>query len=188
MNIYNHYTIYKITNTINNKVYIGQTTRTLKERIKGHHCKARNEKIQTKNLAPFHRAIRKYGLEKFKIEAICSCFDLDELNSRETFFILENRSNQKEFGYNCNTGGNNYASNEETKQKIGNSLKGKPSKRKGIPSGMKGKTYEEIMGEEAAKNFIENNKCGEKNPNYGKHWSDEWKAEQSKMKTGNQVL
>ena len=47
--------IYKITNNINNKIYIGQTTRTLEERI-AEHKRKRNPLIS--------KAIKKYGIEK----------------------------------------------------------------------------------------------------------------------------
>ena len=56
--------IYKITNTINNKIYIGQTTRTLKERIADY----KKEAIYKPNNRPISRAINKYGIENFKLD------------------------------------------------------------------------------------------------------------------------
>lgn len=54
--------IYKITNLVNNKVYIGQTERTLKERWGQHKY--------SKGCKYLHNAILKYGAESFKIEEI----------------------------------------------------------------------------------------------------------------------
>lgn len=115
--MYNHYTIYKITNLINNKVYIGQTIRLLSLRQNEHISASKNDKSIAHN-DPIHRTMRKYGIENFTIVPICSCFDIDELNEKETFFILEYKSNEKKFGYNCDTGGKNKVMSEDTKIKI----------------------------------------------------------------------
>lgn len=55
--------IYKITNTINNKIYIGQTTQTLKDRWRDY--KYSGGKIAMRR--PIIRAIHKYGFNNFKI-------------------------------------------------------------------------------------------------------------------------
>ena len=57
--------IYKITNKINNKVYIGQTINSLEKRFKQHLSEAK----QGKNCR-LHSAIRKYGIDAFVIEPI----------------------------------------------------------------------------------------------------------------------
>ena len=175
MSIYNHYTIYRITNLINNKVYIGQTVRNYKIRFREHRIKAKKFIDKGQEI---HKSIKKFGIENFIFEPICSCFDLSELNDRETFFILKHRSNEPNFGYNGDTGGNNKIPNEVTRKKVSDNhidvsgknnpmfgncwskewkeeqsklKKGKPSGRKGEVSPFKGKTYEEIMGVEKAK-------------------------------------
>ena len=56
--------IYKITNIINNKLYIGYTTATLKERMRRH----KNDDINHNTL--LGRAIKKYGWENFKYEVV----------------------------------------------------------------------------------------------------------------------
>ena len=50
--------IYKYTNLINNKIYIGQTIQPLEERHKKHIS-------QLNDNTYFHRAIKKYGIENF---------------------------------------------------------------------------------------------------------------------------
>lgn len=88
--------IYKITNLINNKCYIGKTERTIKERWKEH--------IKNKNKLnlPLYRAFNKYGIEHFSIEQIEEC-DQSHLDLRETYWIKYYDSCTN--GYNCTLGG-----------------------------------------------------------------------------------
>lgn len=58
--------IYKITNNINNKVYIGQTTQTVSVRFKQHINDARTHHTNMY----IHRAIEKYGSDNFSIEEL----------------------------------------------------------------------------------------------------------------------
>lgn len=60
--------IYKYTNNINNKVYIGQSI-NLEQRKYSHKSSAYNEKAGDYN-SQFHQAIRKYGLENFSYEVV----------------------------------------------------------------------------------------------------------------------
>ena len=71
--------IYKITNIQNNKVYIGQTIRPVKDRFNRHINDALNNIIDTH----FARAIRKYGKENFQIEIIDTAQNQNELNEKE---------------------------------------------------------------------------------------------------------
>ena len=75
--------IYKITNTVNNKVYIGQSIRPIEQRFKRHINDAINNKLDTH----FARAIRKYGAECFYIEEIDSASTQEELNQKEQYWI-----------------------------------------------------------------------------------------------------
>ena len=63
--------IYKITNSRNGKVYVGQTTKTLKQRLTQHFYAAR-ETVRQKN---FYEDILKYGTDSFSIELIEECPD-----------------------------------------------------------------------------------------------------------------
>lgn len=102
--------IYKIVNKINNKVYIGQTIRTLEERWKSHFYETVNQKLNTK----LGKAIRKYGFESFSIEIIEST---EELDSRERYWIDFYQSFGKN-GYNIKIGGIGGPHAVETKRKI----------------------------------------------------------------------
>lgn len=74
--------IYKITNLINNKVYIGLTTKSLTYRWSRHLTEGRN----LKNQKPLYRAIRKYGKGNFQIEEIDSAPDIKTLGELERYY------------------------------------------------------------------------------------------------------
>jgi len=91
--------IYKITNKINGKIYIGQTTRRLKTRWNGHISKS-----YSKTGSPLHAAIKKYKKENFTIEIIKRCSSREELNIEEVRLIQEHNSLAPN-GYNVLKGG-----------------------------------------------------------------------------------
>lgn len=104
-------TIYKMTNNINGKVYIGQTVRTLDERNKEH---ARHHTIIV------DKAIQKYGFENFTVEQIDSASTIEELNEKEMYWIKHYDCITPK-GYNqCFGGGNTcgFHHREESKKKM----------------------------------------------------------------------
>lgn len=86
--------IYKITNKVNGKSYIGQTRYTIEFRWKQHQHKNDN--------TYFHNAIHKYGIENFSIEILEKC-NIEDLNSREIFYIAKYDTFKN--GYNLTIGG-----------------------------------------------------------------------------------
>ena len=95
--------IYKVTNTVNGKMYIGQTRRTIEERWKQHlYYSFKNFPYDTSAL---HCAIRKYGIEAFTVEQVEECNN-EELNNQETYWIdyFDTFHN----GYNLTTGGEHH--------------------------------------------------------------------------------
>lgn len=113
--------IYKITNLINNKLYIGQTTKTLKWRWLKH----QNDAIDSPNQldTKFARALRKYGVDNFKIEVIehlTNCTRA-ELTLREHYWVVT--LNTIADGYNVqdpvvSSGGNTYAGKTEEEMNV----------------------------------------------------------------------
>ena len=95
--------IYKITNLVNGKVYIGQTSKTIEERFR-HHKVDSNRKNKESYNYPLYRAFRKYGIDNFKIEEIEQC-EIDNINEREIYWIEFYNSFNKEKGYNQTLGG-----------------------------------------------------------------------------------
>lgn len=89
--------IYRCTNILNGKVYIGFTT-DLKKRISVHLSSSKKEDTK------FYRAIRKYGKDNFVWEVIYQSLDFDHcLNIMEGYFITLYDSYKR--GYNSTTGG-----------------------------------------------------------------------------------
>ena len=95
--------IYKITNLINNKCYIGKTLNTIQERWR-EHCSDYKKRDEEKR--PLYSAMNKYGIENFKIEEIEQCNE-DIVNDREKYWIEYYGSFKK--GYNATLGGDGKA-------------------------------------------------------------------------------
>lgn len=72
--------IYKYTNKINNKIYIGQTRQQLERR----HYKHIN---QLDDNTYFHRAVQKYRMENFSLEIVEDNIPLEQLDERERYWI-----------------------------------------------------------------------------------------------------
>lgn len=111
--------IYKITNLINSKCYIGQTTVSVEKRWK-RHCWASEYK---KNM-PIALAIAKYGKENFSVEVLHVCESQDELDAQEIHYAKLHDTFCPN-GYNLRAGNGPGSMSEETKQKIRLANKGK---------------------------------------------------------------
>lgn len=116
--------IYKITNLINNKVYIGQAEDIYKRYNQHHKYEYKYHKYK------LYQAFIKYGLDNFKIEVVELC-EPEEMNEKEIYWIQYYDSFKN--GYNMTLGGQNLAPNlhsPETEEKRratrekNNSLKG----------------------------------------------------------------
>ena len=94
--------IYKITNHINGKVYIGQTRNLIEYHWQHHLYKGRNPDKPDTNY-PLYRAMRKYGLENFSILQVEE-IDNELLDERECYWIQQENSLTPN-GYNCDLGG-----------------------------------------------------------------------------------
>jgi len=107
--------IYKITNLINDKVYIGQTRRSLEIRWKRH-------KYDNKACVALKRAIDKYGYSSFKVEKIDEAQTAESLNALEIYYI-EKYACIAPKGYNLKIGGDSPKVSEETRAKMKKSRK-----------------------------------------------------------------
>lgn len=96
--------IYKITNKVNGKSYIGQAI-DIDKRIRQHINDSNNPKRREYNY-PLSKAYRKYGIANFQITILEEC-SKEELNEKEIYYIK--KFNSKDNGYNQTEGGN-YAS------------------------------------------------------------------------------
>ncbi len=126
-------TIYKITNLITVKLYIGQTVQSMNDRWLDHKFNARNPDKYTSAL---YCSIRKHGVENFKIEQLDTAKTREQLNIMEQTYIKALNTLVPN-GYNLELGGNNKQSHPETRAKISAALKGRPIKNRmnGAPKG-----------------------------------------------------
>ena len=93
--------IYKITNKQNNKIYIGKTIRSIHVRWLEHV----NDALKG-DKTPLHAAIKKYGVDQFKVEVIKdNIYDIEELNKLEKYYIALYHSGSHDNGYNIAEGG-----------------------------------------------------------------------------------
>lgn len=110
--------IYKITNKIDGKIYIGQTTKSLQQRFSKHFQEAQ---CTAKGMRPstyFHNALIKYGKENFTISLLDTADSLEELNKKEIYWINKLNALDKKIGYNLQAGGKSGKKSYETRQKI----------------------------------------------------------------------
>lgn len=138
--------IYKATNIINNKIYIGATKHTLESRKNGHLKQAFSK---TKRKGYFQRAILKYGIENFKWEVIDTSDNYQELMIKENYWVKFYNSFGKD-GYNsCEGGGNTtgYKFSEESRLKLSRAAKTYVKEK----NGFYGKTHSKELKEKWSK-------------------------------------
>lgn len=91
--------IYKISNTKNGKVYIGQTVQPFNKRASEHKKRMRNGAN-----FPLYNAMRKYGIDAFSFEVVDTASNQEELDEKERFWIAHCNSKHPN-GYNLTAGG-----------------------------------------------------------------------------------
>ena len=106
--------IYLVRNTVNGKVYIGQTIQTAAIRWNQHVCQAKHGKN-----VPFSNAILKHGRDAFAVCVLTTALDQQSLNLKEKLLIRAYRSMNSLVGYNCRPGGAPGRLTEEHRRKIG---------------------------------------------------------------------
>lgn len=108
--------VYKITNLVTNKIYIGITNQGAGARYRKHWYDAR-----IGDPCPIHKSMAKYGEKNFKYEIIDYAKDYEELKSKEQYYIEKYNSMDRSIGYNLTKGGDGTFGrfhSEETKDKI----------------------------------------------------------------------
>ena len=115
-----NFDVYKATNKLNNKYYIGVTTQGVGARMKNHLYKALSG-----SQYKFHKALAEVGLENFTVEVIDSTTDVEEAKNLEKYWIEKLHANNSDYGYNSDCGGDIMFHTEETKAKISAIHKGK---------------------------------------------------------------
>lgn len=150
--------IYKLTNAINGKVYIGQTWQTLEERWHNgfgyHGCKH------------LDAAIKKYGKENFAYTVLTVASTQEVVDYWEQYFIERYNSTNQKIGYNMTNGGfgvgRTFSANH--KRAISKALKGRKLSNEhlanrtkaqtGTSSSLRGKTWKLINGKRVWSNNV----------------------------------
>jgi len=152
--------IYQAMNMITGMSYIGQTTRSLKERKSAHLKRAISSNLK------FYNAIKKYGEDKFSWTILKQCKTREELNFQEEFYI-NYYNTMTPNGYNLTKGGNGSLGlkhKRETKELLSKINSGKNHPRFGIP-----------CSEKTKKKIGDANRGRKMSENFGKQMSERLK-------------
>lgn len=121
--------IYLATNTLNGKVYIGQTANYLSSRKADHRRKA----LVHRSRSHFHAAIRKYGFDAFEWRVLERVLIREILNERERWWVVHYRSTDPARGYNNTTGGCQCEFTADVRAKIAAAMTGPGNPNYGKP-------------------------------------------------------
>lgn len=208
--------VYKYTNKNNGKVYIGITTKSIKERHR-QHLNSLNDGTY------FHNAIKKHGIKAFDLEVIDETEFKEDLGYLEKYYIEHYNSfayKDGNNGYNCTLGGEGLTGqygelnsqygispqermDEETYKNWLKNIRKASKRNSGENHYCYGKHPKEIFGEEAWNKNVElarerfqgennpnrlNPKFGKDNPNFGKKYSDKIKKKMRDARSDQFVL
>lgn len=146
--------IYKTTNLINGKIYIGKDSK--------------NDPAYLGSGLVLEKAIRKYGLENFKKEILESCSNDDELNEKERYWIKFYNSTNRKIGYNLTEGGTGgdtfkYSRRKNERRKLlSDGLKNSEKVKDNIKSGWYSEHAKNMWKNDSHKELIRNKLNGRK--------------------------
>lgn len=172
--------IYRITNIVNGKIYVGKTKGTVHARWLGHQRDYKRYIQNSKNSSKLYNAIKKHGIENFQIEEIDSC-PYDQLDDRERYWIKLLDSRNPAIGYNiciggeCGPGGPRFAGHHhsaETKSLMSQSRRGRNNANYG---------HHRVMPEEEKPKHAH---PGESNGMFGKRHSEKTRQLNRKQQVG----
>ena len=152
--------IYKTTNLINNKIYIGQRV-----------YRKKDDNLYFGSGINLNKSIKKYGRENFVKEIIEICTCKQELNEKEKYWIKFYDSTNRNIGYNISEGGDGGNLGELVNKKISSKLKGiKKPKSFGekISKALKGKPKSKAHVEKVKQSLIGKKHTKERNDKMSK--------------------
>lgn len=182
--------IYKTTNLVTQKIYVGQkkSQKFLANKYLGSGIKLKS-------------SIQKYGEDNFNVELLEWCYDENQLNSQEVYWIEKLDAMNPDIGYNLMSGGyrcRGIVLSEETKKILSEKAKGRPGWNKGLTketdervaiSGLKmaatrrqngtfNNPWNKGLTKETSSTLqiVSQKTSGAKNGMYGKHLTDEQKS------------
>ena len=153
--------VYKLTNKVNGKIYIGKTN-NLKRRWIEHLSESKRER---KNQS-LYNAINKYGFDNFSISVLGEYLTESEAFDAEVLFIKELKSTERGVGYNCTLGGDGVRGvTDECRRKIS----AQASLRLGPKNSFFGHSHTEATKAKLSK--ARSLYVGERHPMWGRHQS-----------------
>jgi group I intron endonuclease len=176
-----HY-IYKITNTVNGKVYIGKSVDPAVRWSKHVSNAKRKPKDQFFYL---QASIGKYGENSFRLDIIDECKDAESAYSREIYWIDYYKSTNPKIGMNLTAGGDGtlgHTVSAEAREKISKANKGRK-----MPEWLRQKLIAVntgIVRSEETRKKMSAHQVGAGNHQYGKPTSEEQKRVASKTHKG----
>lgn len=158
------YKIYKITNLVNQKVYIGQTKTTLEDRWHAHRYFKRGT---------MYNHIKEHGAENFEICILDTADTREEAVLKEVHWTKHYNSTNPEYGYNIKIGDSYYGRvvSEDTRKKLSIMFKG----REGLRGEANPHYGKHLSPNHRIKisNTLKGRYAGDKNPFYGKKHTPE---------------
>lgn len=183
------YEVYLVTNLINGKHYVGITSQGVETRFKEHLWEAHKG---SKTI--FHNALRKYGVENFKLETLESDIPQELAEERERYYIKAYDSYYpSRKGYNMTEGGNGtvgYIFTEEDRKKLSESNKGRKfteERNEHLRQVMTGREYKPEWKEALSQSRL-GRFTGVNNPFHGKHHSEATKNAIRAHNSGDKVI
>ena len=176
--------IYRITNTVNGKAYIGQTSKTAEARFKEHLYVATTQP----SAWHFAKALRKYAASVWRVEVIDYAFTAQEASEKECQWITS--CNTMTNGYNSTTGGEGspgYQWTGEQRQHASDNAYERSDEHRDAQRCVLAKAQAKIIQTRQTPEYRaaqRDRNIGEKNPMFGKKVSAERKAELSQQMTG----
>lgn len=152
--------IYKITNKINNKCYIGQTIKSAEHRWKEHQAHAFGTHKNDVNKT-LYKAIRKYGLENFTFEVLQDNIETyEELDKVEIYWIDFYNSFVK--GYNETFGGQKYHKILPNEEIIEDYYKTRSARKTALNFGIDHSTVDDILNQNNIPRFTFRQAAGQR--------------------------
>ena len=144
--------VYKITNNVNNKIYIGYTSQVVRRRFQKHLSEA-----FINNKSPrLYNAIRKYGADSFRVETLHVFADQQSAFDMEGQLIKELNTQDDSIGYNVADGGEGGVT-PEMAENISKALRGRKHSKEHVaklPQNQKG--FKPNLSEETRRKRAEN--------------------------------
>jgi len=178
------WTVYHVTNLLNGKVYIGQTSKTIQARFKEHLSVAKTQPSEWH----FAKALRKYDETAWQIKAIDFAFSSQEACEKESHWVSHYGTITT--GYNSTLGGegaSGYKWTKEQRQRASDTAYERTPEHRDAQRAVLSKSQDKILQTRQTDEYRlaqRERNLGAKNPQYGKHLSDERKAHMSSMNTG----